>query len=319
MKIFYFLATSILTLSLTNAQSLTSVSSNPNMVMASKNPTILYQQNQTSENGIVSSVLTDGKFIISTDDFMLAKDADATRLFFLGFQNRQNITTLDKGLVVYIYGDNNGKPDGTPSITNNHIAKIELESNSPAYTITSPSVGYYLYKVDLVKALGKPLSLEANKRYWVAFAPKLNISEYSSLDRWNWINGTKNANSAKLLDLSDAFGAGATNWTDIKDLMEDASFEGLAFTIEEGDELVMGTNEAYNSIKDLVVTQDADQLYVFAKNHKLKAVEIFSIDGKKVLFGNNDKINISKLTSGNYLVKVTTLGGKTISTKFIKK
>ena len=314
----YLAAATFLSLSLSNAQSLTAVSSSQNILQNVKKPvSVLYEQVATGGSGIVSDVLSNGNFVMAADDFILSGDAGVKTFSFLGFQNAGTVTTLNRGLLMYIYADNAGKPAGIPGDANPYIAKIDLTEASTAFTITTPATGYFAYNIDVVEALGSALQLTANTKYWVAFAPKLNLTDYVSSQRWNWSVGAVNSEFAKLVDPTNAFGAGATNWTNINALTSDALFNGLAFSIEGDNNL--GTTESYNTVRDIMVTQAADELYIFTKNEKLKSAVIYSADGRIVLKGSNDKMNIANLSKGIYIVNVTTTNGKTLSTKFIKK
>lgn len=318
MKKFYLLATTALTVSFLNAQSLTAVSTSTANVEMSKNPTaILYQQDKTAGNGIVSDVLNNGNFVMSADDFKLTANSEVKKLSFLGFQVNVNLQTIDQGISMYIYADNGGEPAGIPGDANPSVLKIDLPQGSPAYTLTNPESSTYLYTVDVVAATGAPLNLSANTIYWVTFAPKINLPAYTGAARWNWFVGDVANASAKLVDPNNAFNAGATSWTNISELTGDPSFNGLAFTIEG--EIALGTSEVYSTIKDVMVAQDAQNLFIYAKNDKVKSAEIFSTDGKKVLTGESSTLDIAKLPKGVYIVNVTTTSGKVKSTKFIKR
>lgn len=319
MKKLYILAASLLALSTINAQELTAVSSNSNTATVAKNPAaILYNQATVGTNGIVTDVLSNGNFVATADDFTLTAAANVTKFNINGFQNAATLNTVCTGVMLYVYTDNGGKPSGIPGDANPFVARIDLNAPSTAYTITAATGGLYSFAVDVVAANGTPLLLQANTKYWLVFAPKVNLTAYTAATRFNWLTGTVNTDKAKLVDPQDAFGAGATNWTDISTLTATPAFDGLSFSVE-GDNLLGVNGEVYSNIKDVVVTQDANQLLIFAKNQKIKSADIYSTDGKKVLSGSSDKINISSLVKGVYIVNVTTINGKTSSTKFIKK
>ena len=318
MKKLYVVAASLFALTIINAQSLSAVSANQNPVKNSQRPAaLLYEQVPTSGDGIISDIISNGNYVIAADDFTLTDDVTAKKFSFVGFQNAANLLNFNRGMLMYIYTDNGGKPSGNPGDANPYVAKVDLTQTSTAYTITTPAAGYFTYNVDLVEALGTAPNLVSGTKYWVLFAPKLNLTTFSSTERWNWTVGTVNSHFAKLLDPSDTFGVGATSWTNISSLTGDSTYNGLAFSIEGDNNL--GITESYSTIKDVTVTQAADELYIFTKNEKLKSAVIYSADGKIVLKGNTDKINISGLTKGIYIVNITTLSGKTLSTKFIKK
>ena len=88
MKKLYLAAATFLSLSLSNAQSLTAVSSSQNILQNVKKPaSVLYEQVATGGSGIVSSVLSNGNFVMAADDFILSGDAGVKTFSFLGFQN----------------------------------------------------------------------------------------------------------------------------------------------------------------------------------------------------------------------------------------
>ena len=317
MKKVYIFVASLLATSLFYSQELTASASSGIKANVLRPSDILYTQAQTTNNGIVSDVLANGNFVASTDDFVLTQSAEVSNISILGFQNQGTISTVVTGIMLYIYADNSGMPAGIPGDTNPYIAKIDLPSTSSAYSISTPSTGYYQFDVDVAAALGNSIQLTAGTTYWLVFAPKTNLTAYTGTTRWNWSVGDVNTNNAKLVDPANAFGAGATNWTDISALTQIADFDGLAFTLEG---TTLGVGEVYSSIKELVVTQDKNtqELFVFLKNNQLKNVEIYSADGRKVLNSNETKMSISSLKSGVYIVKVNTIDGKIKTTKFIK-
>ncbi len=318
MKKIYLLAATALTLSFANAQeSLSAVSNTVKTVNVSKPGAILYEQEQTEGgNGIVSDVLASGEFVMAADDFTITQGVTAKKFYFIGFQNDSNLPDITTGAVMYIYSDANGKPSGIPGTNAATIAKVDLEIGQPGINIIADS-SYFIFEVDLEAALGSGLNIEANKKYWVTFAPKITLDDYIGASRWNWVTGTIKGSKAKLVDPYNAFGAGATNWTNISALTGQAAFDGLAFAIH-GD-VGLGTQELYSTIKPVIATQQGDLLHIFTKNDKLKSADIYATDGKKVASGTVDKLNIGQLPKGVYILNVTLASGKTESTKFIKR
>lgn len=319
MKKIYFLAASLFVLSTVNAQEkLSAVSLNTtNVDILKSTKAVLYEQEISGTSGIVSDVLSNGNFVTVADDFTLTESADVSKINISGFQNQNSLSTLCTGIMLYIYTDNGGQPSGIPGDSNAYVAKVDVSAPSSVYTINNPSAGSFVFTVDLAAANGSPVALQANTKYWLVFSPKVNITAYTAATRWNWYTGTVTDTEAKLVDPQNAFGAGATDWTDISLLTGDSSFDGLAFSIEG--ETTMGVGEVYNSVKDLTVAQNADQLFILAKAQKVQSSDVFSSDGKKVLTAKGDKINISALSKGVYFINVTTAEGKLLSTKFIKK
>jgi len=56
-----------------------------------------------------------------------------------------------------------------------------------------------------------------------------------------------------------------------------------------------------------------------ASKEKIKSIEIYSMTGQKVMNSNSDKVNVSHLNKGIYILKITLGNGKTETRKIIKK
>lgn len=76
----------------------------------------------------------------------------------------------------------------------------------------------------------------------------------------------------------------------------------------------------------LVLYPNPASLFIKIKENATSEVEtykVFDMTGKQILIGKykeeNQSINISKLTSGNYIIEITTKSGNRFSQKFIKK
>ena len=307
MKKIYYLALSLTFFGL-SAQNLTEQVDNGYQVDLSKKASI-YTQNQTTTNGIVSDVLSNGNYVISADDFTLTSNAKVSSIAVLGFQNASTLATVENGVRLYIYTDNNGVPSNTA------VATVDLAKGDANYTMVSPSASYYIFNVNIEGALGSAVNLDANTKYWLAFAPKVNLTAYTGTTRWNWTAGDVVGSQAMLKDPANAFGAGATDWTPIYNLTQTDALNGLAFDIS-GEFLGV---DNYTKIKDVVVTVDksTNNLYVFYKNGKIDNVEILSMDGKKVLSSKSSVLSTSSLAKGVYIAKVKGTDGVEKTTKFI--
>ncbi|MFC0343637.1 T9SS type A sorting domain-containing protein [Epilithonimonas hispanica] len=51
----------------------------------------------------------------------------------------------------------------------------------------------------------------------------------------------------------------------------------------------------------------------------MKSVEVLSITGQKILETKETNVDVSRLTSGNYFIKIIFENGKTTTKKFVKK
>lgn len=76
-----------------------------------------------------------------------------------------------------------------------------------------------------------------------------------------------------------------------------------------------------NHLVSIATTPDQNSLYFITRESTVDQVNIFSANGQIVLNAkpNNNKINISYLSTGAYIVSATLANGKTVNTKFIKK
>ncbi|WP_312303056.1 T9SS type A sorting domain-containing protein [Chryseobacterium sp.] len=284
--------------------------------------TTIYNQPVTGQNGIIADALSNGNFVASADDFKLTSQSKITKVKILGFQNAQTLeTTIASGAMLYIYADLAGAPAGIPNGSGTPIAAINVAKGAPGYTLTKTATNY-TFEIDVTAALSNPVILSANTTYWVVFAAKLNQTSYTTnnnANRFNWFTGQIVGNAAKLIDPADAFGAGATTWTDISELTQEPAFDGLAFSIE-GQDATLGTKEIYSNVKKMTISPNPTTEYLnVATDLKINKAEIFDMSGRKIdanLEGN--RINVKNLNAGSYIISIETKDGKTTE-KFIKK
>lgn len=284
------------------------------------NAQVIYSQPTTTTDGIVSDVLADGTFVATADDFTLTTKSKITKITVQGFQNVGNLeTVVSTGAMLYIYANSAGSPAGIPK--NNAvtpIAAIDIAKGAAGYSLVKSGTSNYAYTIDLTQALPSAVNLEANTVYWLVFAAKTNLTAYTGTTRFNWFAGTVGGNPAKLVDPSNAFGAGATNWTSLSSLTGTPALNGLAFSIEG--ETVLGVGEVFNSNKLLTVYPNptADYL-VLASKSEIKNVSVYDISGKKLNVNfDGEKLDVRNIKAGSYLVNVESKDGKKTE-KFIKK
>ncbi|MBL1220860.1 T9SS type A sorting domain-containing protein [Chryseobacterium sp. L7] len=284
--------------------------------------TVVFSQAVSGSTGIVSDAISNGSFVASADDFTLTSQNRITKIKVEGFQNAGTLeTTVATGLMLYIYANDAGKPAGIPgNPLVAPIAQIDIAKDAPGYTLTKTGAEFYTFSVDLTAALASPLVLQANTVYWLVFAAKTNLPDFSSTGntRFNWFTGVQGGNTAKLVDPGNAFGTNSTSWQDIAPLTGAAAYNGLAFSIEG--QSTLGTAEIFSNVKEITVYPNPASDYLFIKTKsKINAIEIFDMSGKKLpaqLEGN--KVDVKNLNSGSYIVSFETKDGKTIE-KFIKK
>lgn len=98
-------------------------------------------------------------------------------------------------------------------------------------------------------------------------------------------------------------------------------YAGLdAFTWVKDSNIVLAVDDTQNKAKDYVVYPNpASDFVSFNNAEKIQKVEVYDMSGKLVIVSDKaDKIAISKLEKGTYIVKLKT-NNETINSKFIKK
>lgn len=280
--------------------------------------TTIFNQTISSQNGIVADALANGTFVASADDFKLTSQSRITKVKVQGFQNPQTLeTVVATGAMLYIYADAAGSPAGVPNGAGTPIAAVNIAKGAPGYALIKGLSGY-TFEIDLTAALTTPVVLSANTTYWLVFAAKTNQTAHGT-NGFNWFSGQINGNPAKLIDPTDAFGAGATTWTSIADLTDEPAFDGLAFSID-GQNATLGTQEVFSNIKKVTLSPNPTTDYVnINSTAKINNVEIFDMNGRKVnvnLDGN--RVDVRNLNTGGYIINIETKDGKTTE-KFIKK
>lgn len=286
---------------------------------------VKFDQMPDFDQGIVSTVNQNDAQIFGADDFQLATATKIDKFVFYGTQYYDDLPDYYLGVKMYIFNDNNGTPAGKPSDLSNAVAVINIDENNSAATISSTGNEYeFTFEVNVSQALGYDLTLEADKRYWVAFAPKVELFEEYGDDGdelYYWAMGTANYAEPMVIDEANLMGAGATSWTSITSLGDDdETFGGLAFTITG--ENVLGTTDVYSNLKNVSIYPNPAVNVINLKANKKNSItktEIFDMNGKLVISSSETSINVEKLPKAVYIVKVYS-GKEVIETsKIIKK
>lgn len=318
----------VLAITFSNAQSksnLTKPNKNQNQkpfTSTYKASEIKFEQTADFNNGIVSQLDQNDAIVLSADDFELTEETKLDKLVFYGTQDYGDLPDFYLGLKVYIFSDDNGKPNGKPSNTSNAIAVINIDENSTS-TVLTGAESEFKFEIDVTAALGgTALTLMPNTKYWVAFAPRVDLFEDFGVDpgeTFYWSLGNGNFLEPMLIDEADLFEAGATNWSTISSLIGDA-FDGLAFTITG--ESSLGTTEVYSNLRNVSIYPNPAVNVINLKSNKKNSItktEIFDMNGKLVITSSETSINVEKLPKAVYVVKVYS-GNEVIETsKMIKK
>lgn len=284
---------------------------------------IKFNQTPDFENGIVSMVDAADNQIFSADDFILNEDTKIEKFVFYGAQYYNDLPEYYLGVKMFIFNDDNGKPAGTPTSAGNAVAVINIDENNSAATVVGTENDFELvFEVNVAQALGQDLTLEAGKKYWVAFAPKVDLGDEFGMDADEisyWVLGNGTLSEPMLIDEADLFEAGATTWKPISSLIGEA-FSGMAFTIT-GD-TVLGTGEVYSNRKNVSVYPNPAVSVINLKangKHAITKTEIYDMNGKLVTSSTSTSINVEKLPKAMYLVKVYAGSEVIETTKLFKK
>ncbi|GAA0873152.1 hypothetical protein GCM10009117_22990 [Gangjinia marincola] len=319
MKKITFLAAALFSVAVF-AQELSSVSDKEfSVINTNPKAAVLFDQQPDGTSGIVSDFYNlTGSPVYSTDDFELGDDSTIQTITFYGFQNSLNLETLITGFDLYIYEDNNGFPASDPTQPGTGV--LELVDLAIDDDVVALDTTDYFFTINITSANGgNEFTLPAGT-YWIVAAPRVNVDfsdPNSGGDRWNWrqsIDG--NGAEAHLIDPDDLFGAGATSWTSFSAL--GLSFTSTAFTIEG--EVSLSVNDQLSSQLSLYPNPVSDELRVgLPSSIEVESAIFYDVLGKQTeLILKNGSINTSSLSSGVYILKLTTTEG-VVNRKVVKK
>jgi hypothetical protein len=305
-----------------NAQDLSVQSVSTSTPGGNSTEAILFDQSTLGTSGIVSDYSNDDSAgVWSADDFVLASSNEIQTITVFGFNNNSNLPTDITGMSFYIYGNLAGFdiPDSNPTSPGDGLMEIvDLDPASPFLTIDDNGTGGYTFIVDVAGANGSPVILPAGT-YWIVAAPSMdNIGGFDGASRWNWYDGTAPAagSEAHLIDPTDVFGAGATDWTAFSAL--GLTFGSTAFIIEGEPALGLGDNALSQVSVYPNPTSDVLNIRVPSTVTVQNAV-LYDVLGKDTgVRLVNGTMNTASLAAGVYVLNVNTSAG-TLSEKVIKR
>lgn len=287
--------------------------------------TVVFDQPVTGTNGIVSTVLSNGNGVYSADDFSVAEATKLTKLTVRGFQNQGDFLTLYQGLRMVIYTNSaTNTPSGIPGGTaGTIIAELDITGLNPSINaFQDEEGGEVTFEIDFLTAFTSDIIVQPATTYWLTFAPKMNLTAYTGVTRFNWYTGTGVSGTnypAHLADPSNAFGAAATNWTNITTLTNEPAFNNLSFTFE-GDTNLSVASQELSSI-DVYPNPAIDIVTITPSNTTFEnlSFQVYDLNGRKVIETKDSTINIQNLNSGVYMVHVFSDKTKIGIQKIVKK
>lgn len=287
--------------------------------------TVVFDQPVTGTNGIVSTVLSNGNGVYSADDFSVAEATKLTKLTVRGFQNQGDFLTLYQGLRMVIYTNSaTNTPSGIPGGTaGTIIAELDTTGLNPSINaFQDEEGGEVTFEIDFLTAFTSDIIVQPATTYWLTFAPKMNLTAHTGATRFNWYSGTGVSGTnypAHLADPANAFGAAATNWTNIATLANNPAFNNLSFTFE-GDTNLSVASQELSSI-DAYPNPASDIVTITPSNTTFESLsfQVYDLNGRKVIETKDSNINVQNLNSGVYMVHVFSDKTKIGIQKIVKK
>ena len=284
----------------------------------SKKSSELFAQYPNSNSGIASFIDQDDEAYLAADDFQLAETSKINTMQFIGFQQNGTLEELHTGVLLFIYEDDNGKPAGIPGKSGTPILMLDLAKSDPRLTVEKIQDVYYDYQISDLN-----FTAEANKKYWVSFAPKIDFTEkFMPEEMFSWLNGvTFNFNDAVNIDRDNFYDVGMTYWLSATEMTGGVfgdELKSLCFALY-GEPLLKVNNQNLQSLVTISPNPASDFISINTQNNvAFKHAEVIDLTGKKVAEG-RDNINIQKLPKGVYVVNIILDNGEKVSKKIIKK
>ena len=256
----------------------------------------LYEQTSVDGSGIISNYFTDlDTAIYCADDFTVPAGEvwNVDSLTFYGFRNNIGSNQMDS-IKVEILSDNSGLP-GTAVF-------------SKTFNIAVPSV------TDTALVLTFPAVELVGGIYWVS-----SMGYTDTVSRWNWktISGAHGA-TAVLIDPSNFFGVGATNWTPFSSLGLTAT--DLAFSVG-GVKGFVGIEENITSQISAFPNPVASVFTINLGDTEANFINILDMSGRiiKIINVNSsiEAIDVSSFDNGIYFYQVVSESNVIKTEKFV--
>lgn len=278
----------------------------------------VFAQYPNPNSAISSFIDQDNDAYFAADDFQLNEASKISGMDFLGFQQSGNLEDLYTGVSVYIYEDDNGVPLGIPGKIGTPVFSIDLQRGDAKLTVEKIEDVYYSFSINDIE-----FQAEANKRYWIIFAPKINFTEKFKLEEmFSWLNGTTfNFSDAVNIDRDDFYGVGMTYWISATEMTGGVfgnDLNSLCFALY-GDPVLSSSNQNIGNLVEVFPNPSFDNIFIKSQNtSSVKNAIVYDSTGKKVAEG-KDNINIRNLQNGIYMLSITLSNDEKIVRKIIKK
>ncbi|MCL8008870.1 T9SS type A sorting domain-containing protein [Gelidibacter japonicus] len=264
---------------------------------------------------VISVESDDGTGVYVADSFTTTEDLGLNSITLHGFYSNGSGVNFTTAFNIIIYANNEGTP-GTnfqPQIAGTGV--IELKGiTSDNYVITTEGTKT-LITVDLASAnSGESPTLVAGT-YWMVCYPSITGSPTDE-GRWNWhLSSTVAPLETLLIDPQNLFGAGATNWSSVGNLIGDTA-NSFAWTLKGSPALSVNENKLAQL--SIFPNPAQDVIRIKMPSHiETTQVSLYNVLGKQInAIMVNNQINVSHLSKGLYILNLETTAG-TLTEKLI--
>ncbi|WP_139855871.1 T9SS type A sorting domain-containing protein [Aequorivita sinensis] len=288
------------------------------MTAATFGQNVLVDRIDDNLTGLISTKGDDGTGVYCADYFSVTSDVALGELTLYGFSTDPvPIEPLVTGFNVYLYTISGAVPAGNPEVAGTGI--LELGDIDPSlYTITEDGQSTN-FTVNITDANGgNQVVLEAGNIYWLSVFPSVDGGPADD-GRWNWSGSLSSFPNEEpvLIDPSDLFEAGLTEWTNISGIIGE-SFPSFAWNLTDEPIASIGDNLAEMIAVYPNPTTDVLNLNI-PSSIEVTNVAMYDVLGKNVgAVYSNGTINTSSFAQGVYTLKVETTSG-TLTQKVVKQ
>lgn len=261
----------------------------------------------TIDNGL-------GFSLFGADDVIFTNAVTLQSYKVIGsMESYSNFAEAYRGGHFIIFEDNNGKPASKPADAQNAKVNFDFDETNTAvsYELTNDAL---IFTIDLTKINNNSgINLDANKTYWIAFSPKIDVATTESM--WSMFASGDANQDAVFIDENSSVNPAWSDWVSIKELGSETN--SLNMLIEGISDTTLGVKDLYSTASTFYPNPSSSQI-TFKDADKISKVQIYNLAGAIVLETNQKSADVSKLTKGNYIIKQILKDGNTISSKFIK-
>lgn len=261
-----------------------------------------------NSTGLIATLGDDGTGIYCGDYFVLDEATTLGEVTFYGLASTPGMGVFVEGFNVYIYENVAGKPAGNPELSGTGVVELgEIDLSD----FTMIEDGQYVdFIVDFTAVNGSEVTLPAGE-YWMVGFPNV-IGGPAEAGRWNWFGSLSSAPAElpKLIDPSDLFGAGATDWMDIEILIAPDPFPSFAWKLT-GEAGVVGINDNFAESVSVFPNPTTD-VYNISLPAGAEVISSSLVDVMGRTTGvtyNNGQMNVSSLAQGVYFMNIETTQG----------